>query len=217
MRTRRRIRLLATTLAALTWATLASPALAMHGSPAPVDDVAPAFSDLTALGPFDALFFTHRHADHLDVQLVDEALDRGIEVIGNADVAEVLGDRPVTVLDDGATATLAGWQVRARDIPHVVMVDGSAGPQNTGVLFDDRFLHPGDGLEVDGLDVDVLALPIAGPSISFHDAWRAVQRVAPSTVVPIHYDVFVADPAMFASRCDLARILVLADGESAEV
>lgn len=173
--------------------------------------------DLDAIGPLDALLFTHRHGDHMDIVVVDAALDRGIEVCGNADVAAALGDRPVTRLADGTTTAVAGWSVAAHDLPHVVMVDGSPGPQNTGLVFDGRLFHPGDGLDVDGIAVDVLALPIAGPSISFHDAWCMVQRLAPRTVVPIHHDFFVADPAMFASRCDLAEVVVLARGETAEL
>lgn len=171
--------------------------------------------DLDALGPLDALLFTHRHPDHMDAEVVDAALDRGIEVFGNADVCQALGDRPITRLADGSAITVAGWEVLPRDLPHVVMVDGSPGPPNTGLIVDGRLFHPGDGLDIDGVIVDVLALPIAGPSISFHDAWRMVQRLAPTTVLPIHHDFFVADPALFASRCDLADVVVLGHGETA--
>ncbi|WP_370328476.1 hypothetical protein [Euzebya sp.] len=72
-------------------------------------------------------------------------------------------------------------------------------------------------MDVDGVRVDVLAVPIAGPSISFRDAYRMVERLGPSTAIPIHHDVFVADPRMFADRCGIARVIVLDDGESTTV
>lgn len=170
--------------------------------------------DLDELGQLDAVLYTHRHGDHLDVGLVGGLLDRGVSLYGNADVRQALAGHPVQPIDDGDAVTVAGWQVTAHDLPHAVMVDGGAGPPNTGFLLDGRLFHPGDGLAIEGVDVDVLALPIAGPSISMHDAWMMVQHLAPSVVVPIHYDVFVADPHRFASSCDLARVVVLDDGES---
>lgn len=173
--------------------------------------------DVAELGSLDAVLFTHRHPDHLDTDVVDALLDRHVPIYGNADVAAALDGRPVELLDNGGSLQIAGWTVDCHDIPHVVMVDGSPGPPNTGLVFDGRLLHPGDGLQIEGLAVDVLALPVAGPSISLHDAYRMVQRVGPATAIPIHYDFFPADPDMFASRCDLAAVIVLGHGESASL
>jgi hypothetical protein len=36
-------------------------------------------------------------------------------------------------------------------------------------------------------------------------------------VVPIHYDMFVADPGLFAKFCDLAEVIVLDHGESVDL
>lgn len=171
--------------------------------------------DLDVLGTLDAVLFTHRHPDHVDTAVVDALLDRDVPIYGNADVCQALGERPITQLEEGKPHLIEGWQVACHDIPHVVMVDGSAGPPNTGLVFDGRLLHPGDSLQIEGLQVDVLALPIAGPSISFRDAYQMVQRIGPTTVLPIHYDFFVAQPQMFADRCDIADVVVLDHGERA--
>jgi L-ascorbate metabolism protein UlaG (beta-lactamase superfamily) len=172
---------------------------------------------LDDLGPLDAVLYTHRHADHLDVDVVDDLLERGTRLYGNADVTALLGATRCTTLQDGQPSVVAGVDVLPRDLPHVVMVDGSPGPPNTGFLLAGTLFHPGDGMELTGLTARVAAVPIAGPSISFHDAYELVRRLGAEHVVPIHYDAFVADPTHFARVCDLAEVHVLADGAALEL
>jgi L-ascorbate metabolism protein UlaG (beta-lactamase superfamily) len=172
-----------------------------------------AFADF---GTVDAVLFTHAHPDHFDPRAVAAILDRGLPIHANADVCGKV-DGPTTTVGDGDTFTAAGFQISARDMTHVQMVDGSAGPPNTGYVLDGRLLHPGDSLQVGGLSVDAIAVPIAGPSVSFRDSYVAVERTGASTAVPIHYDVFLADPWLFTKYCDVAAIVVLGDGESADL
>ncbi len=185
-----------------------------------------ALDDLPAV---DAVLFTHRHADHLDADWAAQLRERGLELFGNADVAGALregGDATtadaVTEVADGKAFTAAGVEVVAHDLEHVVMVDGSPGPPNTGFLVDGTLFHPGDGVEIGGLrsplTAPALAAPIAGPSISFRDAYKMVAEIGASTVVPIHYDYFIADPDQFAgAAADLADVRVLAEGQSTEL
>lgn len=168
-----------------------------------------------AFGTVDAVLVTHRHADHVDRRAIDPLRDRGVPVYGNADVAALLGD-PVTVVTDGAALQVAGFEVVPRDLAHQELVDGSPGPPNTGFLLDGRLFHPGDGLALPGLRADVLAVPIAGPSTSFRDAHRFLETTGATRAVPVHYDVFIADPDLFADKCTIADVIVLAAGESAE-
>lgn len=172
--------------------------------------------DFDDLGTIDAVLFTHRHADHFDARAVAAILDRGLPIHANADVCGQI-DGGATQIDDGQTFTAAGFEIVAHDIPHVEMVDGSAGPPNTGFVLDGRLLHPGDAVAVGGVRVSAVAVPIAGPSISFRRAYQMIEAVQADIAVPIHYDVFLADPRQFARYCDIAEVVVLADGETAEV
>lgn len=168
------------------------------------------------LGPIDAVLVTHRHPDHCDARLLDPLREQGTPVCANAATAEVIGE-DVRVVTDGERFELAGVQVVAYDLPHQVMVDGSPGPPNTGFLFDDRLFHPGDGLALEGMAAEVLALPIAGPSTSFHHAWRFATQVGASTIIPMHYAMFVADPHLFADKSGLGDVRVLDDGQATQL
>lgn len=173
--------------------------------------------DVAELGRLDAVLYTHRHHDHLDVEVVDRLLAQDVTLYGNADVVELLGAARCTLVEDGRPFTVGGVGVVPRDLPHVVMVDGAPGPPNTGFVVADTLFHPGDGIELAGLAVPAAAIPIAGPSISFRDAYRFVRQLGADHVIPIHYDVFLADPDHFARVCDLAEVHVLTDAGTIEL
>lgn len=168
-------------------------------------------------GEIEAVLYTHQHADHYDERYVDELLDRGATLYGNADVCEKIGGGRGTEVTDGETFEVAGFEVTPRDLPHVEMVDGSPGPPNTGFVVDGTLFHPGDGAEIEGLQVANLALPIAGPSISFRTAYRFTESLGAELVIPIHYDFFTAKPELFEGFCDVAKVVILGHGDSLDL
>ncbi len=172
-----------------------------------------AFADF---GIVDAVLFTHRHADHFDPRAVDAILEHDVPIYANADVCSLI-DGDATAVGDGQAFRAADFDIVAHDMPHVVLVDGSPGPPNTGFVLDGRLLHPGDAIQAGDVRVDALALPIAGPSISFHAAYTMLSETRASTAVPIHYDVFIADPTLFARFCDIATVVALDTGETTDL
>jgi L-ascorbate metabolism protein UlaG (beta-lactamase superfamily) len=169
-----------------------------------------------AFGAVDAVLFTHRHADHCDTRAVAAIAERGLPVHANADVCGQI-EIDAHEVSGGQTFSAAGFEIAALDLPHVQMVDGSDGPPNTGFVLDRRVLHPGDAVQTGGTQVDVLAVPIAGPSVSFRASYVMVEQSGARTVIPIHYDTFLADPELFAGFCDIASVVVLGHGESTTV
>jgi L-ascorbate metabolism protein UlaG (beta-lactamase superfamily) len=183
--------------------------------------VSPKFSAADLL-PAEAILITHEHSDHADPGLISE-LTKGSKmmVVGNQSTAKALGGVINRVVVEGEDFEVAGFAVTARELTHVAMVDGSAGPQNTGFVIDGVFFHPGDGLEIDNLKVSVAATPIAGPDVSPKDVFSFVKSVGCDIVIPIHYDYFPSDPNFIAKLLSpiksSIKVIILENGQSTEL
>lgn len=149
-----------------------------------------------SLGKIDAIFFTHEHADHFD-KVVAEKYSSEIPVYVNESTANQMQGSP-KIIKQGEIASVGNFNIQARELPHCLMPDGSEGPQNTGYLVNDMFFHPGDGIELDGLSVDNLALPITGPDVSPKDAMSFARQVSAKKAIAMHYDTFGANPEIYA-------------------
>jgi L-ascorbate metabolism protein UlaG (beta-lactamase superfamily) len=171
---------------------------------------------LQELGTIDAAFYTHEHRDHFDQAWVGPLLELGVPIYANREVCEMIGEG-ATPVQDGASFLAAEVTVRAHELAHMPMVDGSPGPPNLGFLIDGRLLHPGDARNIGGLNAEVLATPIAGPSLSAREAYQMVEAAGARLAIPVHYEHFLADPALFAAQCRIAEVVVLTDGESVEI
>lgn len=150
----------------------------------------------------DGYLITHQHADHLDPQRIREIVgDKG--VYGNSDVVGKLKELGVdaTTIYDRQSFKVGEFEITPVDLPHCKMQDGSDGPPNTGFLIGGVFFHPGDGDKAPFLTSENLALPIAGPSITYDGALKFAQDLHAKIVIPIHYDSkFSADPQDFAQK-----------------
>lgn len=171
------------------------------------------------LGDIDAIFFTHEHADHFDKEIA-EKYSALIPVYVNDSTSKQMAGSP-KIINDGDTVSAGNFQVQARELPHCLMPDGSEGPQNTGYLINGEFFHPGDGINLDGLSVKYLALPITGPDVSARAAFQFARQVSAKKALAMHYDTFGANPdiyAMFAKRFNQPfELMVVKPGESIDL
>lgn len=172
--------------------------------------------------PLDAILITHEHEDHADPELIRELVkDNDTQVIANQSTKNLLGDLVTKVVSDNEEFEVAGIKIVARELPHSLMVDGSAGPQNTGYVVDEVFFHAGDGIKLDNLQVQAAAIPIAGPDISVRDVFDFIKQLRCTTVVPIHYDYFLENPNLLAdigqSTLRDVKFVVLDNGQSTEL
>ncbi|HEX5456066.1 MAG TPA: MBL fold metallo-hydrolase [Candidatus Saccharimonadales bacterium] len=171
------------------------------------------------LGDINAIFFTHEHADHFDKDIAEKYSSQ-MPVYVNESTSKQMAGSP-KIIKDGDTVSVGGFQVQARELPHCLMPDGSEGPQNTGYLVNNEFFHPGDGIELPGLKVKYLALPIIGPDVSPKDAFMFVRDTGAEKAIAIHYDVFGVNAEIykgFSKRYNQPfEILTLTVGESTEL
>lgn len=169
-------------------------------------------------GPIDAVLLTHEHSDHVHAQLVGAVQVNAKRVIANRSTANVLGELVTEVVEDGNVFQVGEMKITARELPHVAMIDGSPGPQNTGYVIDDVLFHPGDGIKIDDVNVSVGAIPVAGPDISPRDAYELAMSIGCKVMIPIHFDYFREDPDVIvqqvAAKGSPFQVIALQDGES---
>lgn len=169
----------------------------------------------------EVIVLTHRHPDHVEVELIKAVLaKKSVPVIANADTKEAYPDIVTDVISSGETVSHAGFDILAHDLPHVPMVDGSSGPQNTGYVFDGNFFHAGDGVDTTGINVHYAAVPIAGPDLSLRDAHDLIKSIGAKVIIPIHYSLFSDEKPVAAVGLiqkftpEIDELRVLANGEA---
>ena len=183
-----------------------------------IDPSAQEAERLEELGALDAVLYTHEHSDHFDAQLAKKLHQSGAKIFANQSTAKQLSDAP-NVVSDGDEFAVKNIEIKALELPHCLMWDGSQGPQNTGYLIDGNFFHPGDGVHLAGLQVDNLALPITGPDISLKDAYSFARQLNAKVTVPIHYDYIGTKPEVLKNSAAKAgfELRILEVGQSTEL
>ncbi|HSW70999.1 MAG TPA: MBL fold metallo-hydrolase, partial [Gammaproteobacteria bacterium] len=124
--------------------------------------------DRSVLGELAAVLITHKHGDHFDDDFLTEIIKEGVEVFSNSEVAGLL--EGVKAIESGKAFEVAGFKVLPYDLPHCKVPEIYGIAHNTGYIIDATFFHPGDGIETSGLKIHDLAVPVAGPDISFYRA-----------------------------------------------
>lgn len=158
----------------------------------------------------DVLLITHEHADHCHVESVKKILahNPGIEVITHHAVAELLKKEgvQVTVISDGENIARKGVHIGSRGSVHAHVHPDIATCVNTGYLIGQKLFFPGDCFHKPADQIEILALPVAGPWMKLSEAIDYAKDVKPKVVFPVH-DGMLKDEAMESSRMHPRKIL----------
>lgn len=167
------------------------------------------FSRPEEVGPdtgVTALVITHQHPDHVDPERITDlvATHPGAVVLAERETAALLPDMGVDadrvqVMVPGRAVALGSLELlpvgeRHADIhPYVPKVG------NTGVVLrvpgEPVLFHPGDCLDADPGEVDLLCVPVNAPWGKIAETIAFVRRIAPSRgVIPIHDALLSEEP-----------------------
>lgn len=142
----------------------------------------------------DFILISHEHTDHLHVDSLRIVLKNNptAKIITNAAVGKILEKETIPCEIIGhAKATkmnevlLVGWGTKHEPIYKTV-----ENVENTGFIIDDRFFYPGDAFTLlereNGKEIEILALPVAGPWMKISEAVDYALKVRPKKCFPVH-------------------------------
>jgi L-ascorbate metabolism protein UlaG (beta-lactamase superfamily) len=163
----------------------------------------------------DVVCSTHGHTDHMDAETLEPIVAAGATLVcpvANRELAlERLGREPELCLEDGDSATVAGFELEAVPAAHP-----ERAPEYSGYLVScggRRIYHSGDTVVYDGMtdrlraaETTLALLPINGAfgNMDGPEAARLAHAIGARLVVPCHYDMFefnTASPDAFMAEC----------------
>ncbi|MBI4467764.1 MAG: MBL fold metallo-hydrolase [Acidobacteria bacterium] len=176
----------------------------------------------------DILIFTHKHADHFDLDAASIIYHAcAPQILTVPELYERLAEKgiPAQVFKVGETITRASLKITAMMIDHVVdgeRIDGF------GLTFEDgrsKVYWAGDTFVLpDAPSADVVLIPInnRGVSMSLDEAVDFVRTIQPQLAIPMHYDSPKdkhIDPREFVTKVTAANInsTIIEFGTSIEI
>jgi L-ascorbate metabolism protein UlaG (beta-lactamase superfamily) len=168
------------------------------------------FSEPAALDGVDAVLITHEHLDHMNVDLLADALGRrpAVTVYTHPDVVPKLAalEGAVTAVESGQEFTAAGFTVRAYGAWHAVIHPDIPRVPNLGFLVEESVYHPGDSFDVpQGAQVDALFVPVSGPWLKLSEAVEFVRAVRPRRAFALH-DSLLSEPGHRVTDGNMTRL-----------
>ncbi|MCA1782500.1 MAG: MBL fold metallo-hydrolase [Dermatophilaceae bacterium] len=149
--------------------------------------------DFLGLRDLDAILVTHQHPDHLDTVRLPELVRANGEVPiwcdpQSAGVLEGLGLEASA--HDGGAVALGEVEIQPVGEVHALIHDDIPRIANVGVRLsapgEPTFFHPGDALDAEPGEVDVLAFPLNAPWQRSREMTGFLRRLAAPHAVPIH-------------------------------
>lgn len=172
-----------------------------------------------------AIFITHQHGDHMDLDKV-KALAKNnpdVQVVADEQSAELLQQEGIqaTAVKHGDTFDVGGVPVAVFGEWHVPIHSSLPNVKNVGYLIGGRFFHPGDSFTNPEAAVEILAFVAAAPFAKVQDSVDHVNAVKPKIAVPIHEKVS-SNPAMLYNMMkgvisEGIELMVIEDGQTVEV
>jgi len=139
----------------------------------------------------DLVLITHEHQDHCHIDSIKNILKNNPEakIITNKSVGALLEKESIAFIavEDGEHVTEKGILIEGFGNDHAIMHASISPIQNTGYFIANRFFYPGDTLLTKpGKQIEILALPVAGPWMKLPEAIDYSLAMKPKICFPVH-------------------------------
>jgi L-ascorbate metabolism protein UlaG (beta-lactamase superfamily) len=150
----------------------------------------------------DLILITHEHPDHLHIGSLKEVLtnNSNAKVITNTSVGKILDSEGIEYknVSDGDHFEFKSVKIEGYGTKHQEIYKDFGQVENTGYFIDGKMFYPGDAFYDPQRQVDILALPVAGPWCNIHDAIEYALKIKPRVAFPVH-DAFSPLPGSIYS------------------
>ena len=149
----------------------------------------------------DVVLITHEHGDHYHVPSVTEVMKNNpdAKIITNSAVAKLLekeGIMGAIIVEDGQSHQINQVVFQGFGKKHAIVYKELGQVENTGYFIGPRLFYPGDAFynpkAEHGREVEILALPVAGPWMKISEAIDYALAVSPKIAFPVHDGILLS-------------------------
>ena len=152
----------------------------------------------------DAILITHEHADHLHIESLKMALlnNPKARVITNKAVSKILKKEEIAheIVGGAQHTEVNGILLEGFGTEHEYIYETVPNVENTGYFVGNKLFYPGDAFTIPGKNIDVLALPVAGPWMRLATALDYAKQIGPRACFPVHDGMLREDRVGTAHR-----------------
>ncbi len=136
------------------------------------------------------VLITHEHPDHLHIDSLKTVLKNNSDakIITNTAVGKLLNPEKIVyeIVDHKKSTTEKGVLIEGFGKDHALMYETLPVVENTGYMIANRLFYPGDAWTNPNRNVEILALPVAGPWMKIAEAVDYAKMIKPKVCFPVH-------------------------------
>jgi L-ascorbate metabolism protein UlaG (beta-lactamase superfamily) len=152
----------------------------------------------------DIVLITHEHADHFHIESLKELLKNhpDVEIITDKGVGATLAKEGIThhVMERDNVIDTKGIHIEAYGKDHAILHSSLPLMSNIGFLIQNSFFFPGDAFTLIDKEIDILALPVAGPWMKISEAIDYAIQLKPKKAFPVHDAVRIPTAHLLPER-----------------
>ncbi len=138
----------------------------------------------------DVILITHEHADHIHIPSLKNCIKNNPQarIITNKGVAKMLDAEGIKyeLVEHGHKTAIQGVLIEGFGEKHAEMYKTITPVINTGYFVSNRLFYPGDSFYNPKKNVEILALPVAGPWMKLSEAIDYALEIHPKKCFPVH-------------------------------